>query len=32
VVHATNPHDGVVVSSLSERYWSARYVGARRVL
>ena len=32
VVHATNPHDGVVVSSLNERYWSARYVGARRVL
>ena len=32
VVHATNPRDGVVVSSLSERYWSARYVGARRVL
>jgi peptidoglycan DL-endopeptidase LytE len=32
VVHATNPRDGVVVSSLSERYWSARYIGARRVL
>ena len=32
VVHATNPHDGVIVSSLSERYWSVRYVGARRVL
>ena len=32
VVHATNPRDGVVVSSLSERYWSARYVTARRVM
>jgi peptidoglycan DL-endopeptidase LytE len=32
VVHATNPREGVVVSSLSERYWSARYIGARRVL
>jgi peptidoglycan DL-endopeptidase LytE len=32
VVHATNPREGVIVSSLSERYWSARYIGARRVL
>jgi peptidoglycan DL-endopeptidase LytE len=32
MVHATNPNDGVVRSSLSERYWSNRYLGARRFL
>jgi peptidoglycan DL-endopeptidase LytE len=32
VVHATNPREGVVRSSLSERYWSNRYLSARRVL
>jgi cell wall-associated NlpC family hydrolase len=32
VVHSTNPRQGVVASSLAERYWSARYVTARRVM
>jgi cell wall-associated NlpC family hydrolase len=32
IVHASTPSTGVIVSSLSERYYAARYVGARRVL
>lgn len=32
MVHASTPSSGVIVSSLSERYYAARYVGARRVL
>ena len=31
-IHAANPQKGVIISSLSESYYSARYVGARRVL
>ncbi len=30
-VHATRSGGDVRVSALSERYWSARYVGARRI-
>ena len=29
-VHASNPRTGVIVSSLSDSYYSSRYVGARR--
>jgi cell wall-associated NlpC family hydrolase len=32
MVHASTPSTGVIVSSLSERYYATRYVGARRVL
>jgi peptidoglycan DL-endopeptidase LytE len=32
MVHASTPSTGVIVSSLSERYYSSRYLGARRVL
>ncbi len=32
MVHASTPGTGVIVSSLSERYYAQRYVGARRVL
>jgi cell wall-associated NlpC family hydrolase len=32
MVHASTPSTGVIISSLSERYYAARYVGARRVL
>jgi cell wall-associated NlpC family hydrolase len=32
MVHATNPSQGVIRSSLSERYWNNRYMGARRFL
>lgn len=32
IVHASTPGTGVIVSSLSERYYAQRYVGARRVL
>ncbi len=32
MVHASTPRTGVIVSSLSERYYATRYVGARRVL
>ena len=31
-VHAANSYSGVKVSSLSEEYYSSRYVGARRVV
>jgi cell wall-associated NlpC family hydrolase len=30
-VHASSSH-GVTVSSLHERYWSARYLGAKRII
>jgi cell wall-associated NlpC family hydrolase len=32
MVHASTPSTGVIVSSLSERYYVSRYIGARRVL
>ena len=32
IVHASTPGTGVIASSLSEKYYAARYVGARRVL
>lgn len=32
IVHASTPGTGVIVSSLSEKYYAARYAGARRVL
>jgi cell wall-associated NlpC family hydrolase len=32
MVHASTPRTGVIVSSLGERYYSSRYLGARRVL
>jgi peptidoglycan DL-endopeptidase LytE len=32
MVHASTPSTGVIVSSLSERYYVSRYLGARRVL
>ena len=31
-IHAANPSKGVIITSLSDSYYSARYVGARRVL
>ena len=31
-IHAANPKKGVIITSLSDSYYSARYVGARRVL
>lgn len=31
-IHAANPQKGVIISSLSEKYYATRYVGARRVL
>ena len=32
MTHASTPSTGVIVSSLSERYYVSRYIGARRVL
>lgn len=32
IVHASTPSTGVIVSSLSERYYVSRYIGARRYL
>ena len=32
MAHASTPSTGVIVSSLSERYYVSRYIGARRVL
>ncbi len=32
MVHASTPSTGVIVSSLSERYYVSRYLGARRYL
>lgn len=32
MVHASTPSTGVIVSSLAERYYSSRYLGARRYL
>ena len=31
-IHASNPKDGVKITALSSSYYSARYVGARRVI
>ena len=31
-IHAANPSKGVIITSLSESYYSTRYVGARRVI
>lgn len=31
-IHAANPSKGVIITSLSDSYYSKRYVGARRVL
>ena len=30
-IHAANPKEGVVITSLSSSYYQKRYVGARRV-
>jgi cell wall-associated NlpC family hydrolase len=32
IIHASTPSTGVIVSSLAERYYSSRYLGARRYL
>ena len=32
MVHASTPSTGVIISSLAERYYSSRYLGARRYL
>ena len=32
MIHASTPSTGVVVSSINERYFAARYLGARRVM
>ncbi|SFS89206.1 NlpC/P60 family protein [Marininema halotolerans] len=32
MIHASNPRDDINISNLGERYWSQRYVTARRVL
>lgn len=31
-IHASTPSTGVIISSMSEKYYSSRYVGARRVI
>jgi peptidoglycan DL-endopeptidase LytE len=31
MIHASTPSTGVIVSSINERYYAARYLGARRV-
>ena len=31
-IHAANPRKGVIITSMSDSYYSVRYVGARRVL
>jgi cell wall-associated NlpC family hydrolase len=32
IIHASTPSTGVIVSSMSERYYLSRYIGARRYL
>ena len=32
MIHASTPSTGVIVSSINERYFAARYLGARRVM
>jgi cell wall-associated NlpC family hydrolase len=32
IIHASTPSTGVIVSSMSERYYVSRYIGARRYL
>ncbi len=32
IIHASTPSTGVIVSSLAERYYVSRYIGARRYL
>jgi peptidoglycan DL-endopeptidase LytE len=32
IIHASTPSTGVIVSSMSERYYISRYIGARRYL
>lgn len=31
-IHAANPSKGVIITALSDSYYSARYVGARRII
>ena len=31
-IHAANPRKGVIISSLSESYYNARYFGANRII
>ena len=31
-IHAANPRKGVIISSLSESYYTARYFGANRII
>ncbi|MFN3266173.1 MAG: C40 family peptidase [Deinococcales bacterium] len=32
IIHASTPSTGVIISSMSERYYLSRYIGARRYL
>jgi len=31
-IHASTPRHGVIISSLNERYYASRYIGARRII